>query len=81
MHCEDVVLLFSHCSVLFITRVWNQQKVNMGPVELNFTVSVTHESTYVQPAVYNIYEPQKTVQIQYNVSDRNNMPRILTRIE
>lgn len=33
MHCEDVVLLFSHCSVLFITRVWNQQKVNIGPVD------------------------------------------------
>lgn len=52
MHCEDVVLLFPHCSVLFITSVWNQMKVNLGPVGLHSTLSVMHTSVHVYPGVY-----------------------------
>lgn len=53
MHCEEVVLQFSHCSVLFIPGVRDVLKVNFGPVNTSVTSPVVNVSMHVSLAVHN----------------------------
>lgn len=54
MHCEEVVLQFSQCSVLFIPGVRDMLKVNFGPVNTSVTSPVVNVSMDVSLVVHSV---------------------------